>query len=139
MMAADAPKTNIILTSRDAVAEFLAAHPDPDETITWACPECNARNVGAYHSHISICGACGKGHFPAIPLPIIGDAKTSVKRAFVNDRLYQIEQDIKEYNSEILGFESEIEEREDWIRELVKERENLKHMLHLDLCSTGDA
>lgn len=130
--------TITVLTSRDVTLDFLSRHPDPDETIRWTCPECNAVNDGTYHSHVAHCGACGKGYFPAIPLPIVGDAKTSVRRAFMNDRLSQIKESIEEYTSEISGFEEEISEREGWIRHLEKERDDLKHALNLDKVKIGD-
>lgn len=134
----EAAVQQITLTSRGAVAVFLSTRPDPDETITWTCPECNAINIGTYHSHISRCGSCSKGHFPAIPLPIVGDAKTSVKRAFMNDRLTQIADNIKEAEDEIRNLESQIDDQELYIRRWKEEEEELKHQLHLDLCSTGD-
>lgn len=135
----EAVPRQIVLTSRDQVLAFLGARPDPDEMIRWTCPECNAVNDGAYHSHITRCGSCGKGHFPAIPLPIVGDAKTSVKRAFMNDRLFQIDNNISDAKEEIDGHESEIDELERYVRGLEEEREELKKQLYLDLVEAGDA
>jgi hypothetical protein len=121
-----------VLTSCRATLDFLSRHPDPDETIRWTCPECNAVNGEAYHSHVTRCGSCGKGHFPAIPLPIVGDAKTSVKRAFMQDRLTQIGDNIFDANNEIRDLQSQIDDQERYIRSLKKERDDLKHALHLD-------
>jgi hypothetical protein len=123
----------ITLHTRETTLHFLSTRPDPDEIITWTCPECHAVNIGTYHSHITRCGACGEGHFPAIPLPIVGDAKTSVKRAFMNDRLTQIDKDIKEAEDEIRSLECQINDQERYIRRWKEEQEDLKHQLHLDV------
>jgi len=128
----------ITLHSRETTLHFLSMRPDPDEAITWTCPECNGVNVGTYHSHIARCGACGRGHFPAIPLPIVGDAKTSVKRAFMNDRLFQIDKSISEAQDDIRNLESKIDDQERAVLRREEEREKLRHQLHRDLCSTGD-
>jgi hypothetical protein len=129
----------ITLTTRGQVLDFLSARPDPDELITWTCPECHAVNSGTYHSHITRCGSCGRGHFPAIPLPIVGDAKISVKRAFMNDRLTQIADNITEAEDEIRSLESQIEDQGRYIRRWKEEQEDLKKELWLDRVSTGDA
>ena len=129
----------ITLSSRVAVAAFLSTRPDPDETITWTCPECNAINNGTYHSHVTRCGACDKGLFPAIPLPIVGDAKTSVKRAFMNNRLNTIDEDIEEAKSKIQELEYEVENQEAYINTLEIEKNDINRILHNDLVSTGDA
>jgi len=123
----------ITLHSRETTLHFLSMRPDPDETITWTCPECNGVNVGTYHSHIARCGACARGHFPAIPLPVVGDAKTSVKRAFMNDRLTQIKNNIKEANEKIRRLEEEVDSQELYIRQWEQERDKLEHQLHLDV------
>jgi hypothetical protein len=128
----------IILTTRQQVLDFLKTRPDPDEVISWTCPECAAVNIGTYHSHVARCGSCGRGHFPAIPCPIVGDAKTSVRRAFANDRLSQIERNIEDAKQEIRNLESQMDDNEQYIRELKKERNDIRYALHLDLVRKGD-
>lgn len=129
----EAAPNQITLTSREQVLAFLATRPDPDEEIKWTCPECHSVNCGAYHSHITRCGSCGKGHFPAIPLPIVGDAKISVKRAFMEDRLTHIADNIEGAKDRIREAEDEIEDQQCYIRYLEAERDKLKHELHLDV------
>lgn len=123
----------ITLISRETTLHFLSTRPDPDEVIRWTCPNCNAVNDHTFHHCAAICAVCGEGRFPAIPLPIVGDAKTSVRRAFQNDRLSQIDDDIKEARERINGCENEIAEQARYITHLEKERDDLNHALHLDV------
>lgn len=123
----------IVLTTREDTFAFLRDRPDPDEVIRWTCCECNAVNDHTFHHCIAVCAVCGKGHFPAISLPIIGDAKTSVRQAFMNDRLSQIDDNIREARGKIEEHESEIDDQECYIRNLEKERDDLKYALHLDV------
>lgn len=132
-------KTITVLTSRSDTLDFLSHHPDPDEVIRWTCPECKAVNDHTYHHGIARCASCGRGHFPAIPLPIVGDAKTTVRRAFMNDRLSQIDRNIDEANGRIREAEGEIDDQNRYIRQLEKERDDLKYALHLDMVNAGDA
>lgn len=118
-----------ILTTRNEVIAFLSSHPDPDETIMWRCPECHARNYGTHFSHETRCGVCGKGWFPPIPLPVVGDAGTSMARAYQKQRMGKIEEEIKETKENIRGHESEIEECECYLRELEKERAGVESLL----------
>jgi hypothetical protein len=121
----------IILKSREQTADLLKTRPDPDETIQWTCPECGAKNTETHFCRATRCG-CEKFIYPRIPLPIKGDAKTSLQAAVAGDRLQQIEKDIAEYMSEIDNFQGEIDEREEWIYELKKERKSLRIAAGLD-------
>ena len=95
----------IVLTTRDQTNTFLLTHPDPDEVICWGCPECHARNYGTYFSHSTRCGACGKGAFPPIPLPVVGDGSVSMARAYQKERLKNIEKEMKETKNNIEEYE----------------------------------
>jgi hypothetical protein len=135
--AVGVPKTTYILTDRDQVLTFLSTRPDPDQTITWTCPECNTINPDAYHAHTTRC-SCGKGFFPAIPLPIVGDAKGSVKRAFMMARLDQIDDDIKECKSKRKGLEDEIAYEVGYINALEIEKRDIERELHRDRVESGE-
>jgi len=122
-------KLQTIIRSREGISDFLKARPDPDEVVSWICPECGETNTETHFCRSTLCG-CGKFRFPKLILPIKGDSKTPLQVAITKNRLEEIDKDVSEYKREIRDFESEIDEREDWIRELVKERKVLK-------CSAG--
>jgi hypothetical protein len=120
--------TTLLKTNQDTHA-FLSSHPDPDEVICWGCPACHARNYGTHFSHATRCGVCGKGSFPAIPLPIVGDGGTSMVRAYQNERMRCIDEEIKESKEKIREYECEIEECECYLSELKKERVGIESLL----------
>lgn len=118
-------KNNIYLSSSDEVTNFLLTRPNPDQEIVWVCPKCGVKNSEAHFCRATVC-ECGKFQFPRLTLPIRGDSKTTLLEAVSRDRLLQIENEISEYKSEIRNFEGEINEREEWIYELKKERNTLR-------------
>jgi hypothetical protein len=124
--------TEIVLKTRDEVAGFLSTIPDPDEDIPWCCPhsDClvtNKNNV--YHSRQARCSSCGQGHFPAVRLPIIGDARGTLKKIFIEERIGDIKKEIKEQEKEIENHEDEIRECQCYINELKKEEGDLNKTL----------
>ena len=106
-----------ILRSKTDVAAFLAKHPDPDQEIIWVCPGCHAENRITYHSRRTVCPACKSEYFPAVSLPVVGDVKETVRRAFYTDHLTQLKKEIDEAKREITGCECRIDELENYIRE----------------------
>jgi hypothetical protein len=123
-------KRNIILSSRDQVNEFLCNYPDPDETIIWVCPNCGIKNNDNHFCRETRC-ECKKFMFPRIVLPIKGDGKT-IKDILFTNKLKEISNSISQYQNEILDFEGEIEEREEWIYDLIKESKMLKDLVNVN-------
>jgi hypothetical protein len=124
--------TEIVLNTREETLAFLSTIPDPDEDIPWCCPhnDClvtNKNNV--YHSRRARCCSCGKGHFPAVHLPVVGDARGTLKKIFIDERLGDIKNEIKEQEKEIETHEDEIRQCQVYIKELEKEKGDLNRTL----------
>lgn len=112
--------TDILLTSREATLAFLASFPDPDDPISWTCPECHSINSTLYYAHDTSC-VCRKYKFPHIPLPIVGNAKENMERAFIKETIRTLKDDVKESEHAIKCLEEEIEEKEWYVKRTKEE------------------
>ena len=126
-MAADAPKTNIILTNRIQVIDFLQGKPDADAEIKWTCPRCGTQNVGAYHSHETPCGGCDQYRFIRLSLSRHGIRNGVMRSAQIEERRRWILERIEEAKSEIEGHENEIGDLEWEISRLQQELNGLHY------------
>jgi hypothetical protein len=102
--------TTYILRSREDVSEFLAGRPDADMEITWVCVECHSLNRETHHSRSSRCGCCGKTNFPAVLLPMIGNAETMSKRSLLAGRLKELKEHTEADLRAIANYEEEIDD-----------------------------
>jgi hypothetical protein len=100
--------TTYILRSREDVSEFLAGRPDADMEITWVCVECHSPNRDTYHSHSVKCVHCGKTNFPAVLLPMIGNAETMSRRSLLSGRLKELKEHTESDLRMISSYEEEI-------------------------------
>lgn len=100
--------TTYILRSREDVSEFLAGRPDADMEITWVCVECHSLNRDTYHSHSVRCVHCGKTNFPAVLLPMIGNAETMSRRSLLSGRLKELKEHTEADLRMISNYEEEI-------------------------------
>lgn len=122
-----AVKQQIILTTRGQVIDFLKTRPDVDIEIRWTCPECEALNVGAYHSHTTLCWNCGKYAYPRLYLSRKGVKKSMLATAAAEERRHWIIGRLKEIDGEIQGHHDEIFMLDMEINELNKELQDINY------------
>lgn len=101
-----------ILRSRADVAEFMKGRPDPDQIYSWVCPRCHSRHEETHFGYDTPCPSCGEFKFPLIPLPIVDNAKNTIRTAFLNNHVLSMRKDIEEAEHEIEHLRHAIEKQE---------------------------
>jgi hypothetical protein len=110
----------VVLESTFDVAEFMKDRPDPDQSITWVCPECHTKVGFASFVYETPCPSCRKFKFPRIHTPITGDVSDTIHKAFLRNDIESMKKDIEEAQHTIRNCESEIEEQEQYIEDLTE-------------------
>lgn len=120
----------ITLSSREAVLNFLKDKPDVDAEIKWTCPECNAQNIGAYHSHETPCSNCEKFRFPRLYLSkhgikgtLLDTARAEQERRRILARIHDAEEEISDHQCEIDQLEQDIRDLRSELKDLDYPRE----------------
>ena len=67
-MISKSEKRTIILRTKDDVNQFFVDNNihDTDREYMWECPLCDAKNYGAYFSHMTPCAECKKYAHPVL-------------------------------------------------------------------------
>lgn len=114
----------ILIRTRQELIDFLKARSIEDSEIKWVCPKCGTTNNGAYHSHETRCGECGKFSFPRLSLKkTLNDEKEASEIA---KEVCQYKRKIERQYEVIGDLEEELYEEKRRLDELKEELASLK-------------